>query len=84
MRIGYRIYGAMIFMFLMIFGFAVIIMQENWKEMWVALAFFGAFSVGMVIYIKSNWAERNRLQAKKEKDNERKNKNKKSREDRKK
>lgn len=45
----------------MLISIAVIFMQENWKEMWVALAFLGAFSGGMVIYIKSNYHEMQRL-----------------------
>lgn len=67
MKVQFRIYGAYIFIIIMLVLMVVIFMQENWQEVWAGLVFLGAFCIGMVIYIKSNMTEKTRLQNEKAK-----------------
>lgn len=67
MRVQYRINGAIITLILLLSATVFMFSRENWQELWVGLAFSSAFSVGMLIYIKSNRTEKKRLQKEKEK-----------------
>lgn len=56
-----KLYGAIGVLILLIITDVIMFTQENWQEMWVAIAFVSAFSVGFLIYINSMKNEIKRL-----------------------
>lgn len=67
MRAKKRTIGGFLMAGLSFASSAIMFTQENWEEMWVALAFTTAFGVGFLIYAKSNLTETKRLAKEKEK-----------------
>jgi hypothetical protein len=67
MRAKYRATGGIITSIVLAIISVILITQPNYAELWVAIAFTSAFSVGMLIYAKSNWTEKKRLATEKDK-----------------
>lgn len=66
-KIKNRIIGGAIALILFLSATGYQLIQEDLSQYWVGLAFTGAFSAGMVIYIMSLSKEQKRLKREKEK-----------------